>query len=397
MLEPVGQPAFGPGGQLFFQARNRSWPRDRNGRIPVGLFRYRQGDAVPVGMAVLDQAVPGQAGQRLLDVPQRPVVSAKAVAFPALFGGNDRFPVPSAGLFRVPLDSTLDKDGILVVAEGDELSFPAQVVGFRDFYYTADGTLIFDTTVRRWLVVGQLVASLTSGASTASVVRTQAASPGMPTPLLTKGDDLGSGRKLQQVLGRLVPIGPSRDLFAAQFSQGSGAGEGLFTVDRSKQIQPVAVTEAPAAGPGLSGARFIGFSDTPAYTLDPPSVSADGNVVFKALLERAGVTTFGVFQWMSGAATAVGVTDPDPDPLKHPDLLKIAPDDRPPYRLDRWAAGTSGHAYFLEQHQTTFDAPVARLFGRSDAGPVPLVVPGKTLVGGEPGAARPRVRLCGHP
>ena len=62
-LEPVGQPAFGPGGQLFFQARNPVWPRDRNGRIPVGLFQYRWGDPGPVGVAVPDQVVPGEPGQ----------------------------------------------------------------------------------------------------------------------------------------------------------------------------------------------------------------------------------------------------------------------------------------------------------------------------------------------
>jgi carboxypeptidase family protein len=369
---PVGRPAFGPGGVLFFQAQDPGWPSDRNGRVPVGLFRYRPGGAQPAPVAVPGQAVPGLPGQQLLGVPQRPMVSADTVAFAGLFGGTDRFPVPTTGLFRLPLNGTL-ADGTLVGTQGAELSADATVIAFRDFYYTADGALVFDTFVRTGLAVGQLVATLAPRAATAGVIRPQAVPADTPTALLATGTDLGSGRKLQRLLGQVISLGADRKLFAADFSQSSGAGEGLFTIAPSmnNQIQTLAVTDGPASGPSLVGARFIGFGEIPkngaaTYTVYPPSVSVDGTVVFKARLEKSGVPTFGVFQWTGADPTAIAVTDPDKD------NLALSAQDTPPYDLTRWAA-TKGHAYFLERHRTRYGAAVKRLFDSSAAGLRPLV------------------------
>ena len=50
--------------------------------------------------------------------------------------------------------------------------------------------------------------------------------------------------------------------------------------DTGVKMQAVAVTDDPA--PGLVGARFAAFGDTAAYTLSPPAVSADGNVLWNA-------------------------------------------------------------------------------------------------------------------
>lgn len=375
-VQPVGQPVFGPGGLLFFQAKNPDWPFDRNGRIAAGLFRYRPGEASPVPVAVPGQPVPGRPGAQLLGTPQRPAVSAREVAFAALFGGTERFPVPTAALFRVPLGGTVEKDGTLVATEGAELSFPAQVVAFRDFYYTADGTLLIDSFVRKGLAVGQLLATVGPRATTASAVRTQATPPAAPVPLLVRGDALGSGRKLERVLGRLVAFGTGRWLFAAEFTRDASAGEGLFLTDRDKQIQAVAVTGDPAAGPGLAGGRFIAFGETPkegdsrSYTPYAPAVSADGSIAFKARLERSGTATAGVFQWRGAAPIAAALSDPSPDDLAR------SPEDRPPYDLQRWAAGINGLTYLLERHQTRAGGLVTRLFERSAAGLRPLVETG---------------------
>lgn len=374
-VQPAGRPAFGPGGLLFFQARNPAWGPGRTGRPPVGLFRFRPGEAGPTAVAIPGQALPGRPGTEIHSIPQRPAVSGREVTFAGLFGGSDRFQVPTAGLFRAPLGGTL-AEGSLVAAEGSELPSLAQVVALRDFYYTGEGALILDTYARRGLVFGQLVATVAPGASTASAARALAAAAPNPVPLLVKGDDLGSGRKLKQVLGRLVALGNDRYVFVAQFSQGPGAGEGLFTIDRAKQVQAVAVNGDPALGPGLMGTRFLGFGETPKggsqYVAYTPAVSASESVVFKARLERVGTATSGLFQWSPGTApTAVALAD-----------VALTTGDLLPYDLQRWAAGAPGRSYFLEQHQTPPGVPLTRLFERSSTGLAPLAVPGQTPVAG---------------
>ena len=54
-------------------------------------------------------------------------------------------------------------------------------------------------------MTGQLVLSL-APAATGSGFGTQAVRADTPTPVLTQGDDLGAGRRLKQVLGRLVAV-----------------------------------------------------------------------------------------------------------------------------------------------------------------------------------------------
>jgi hypothetical protein len=124
----------------------------------------------------------------------------------------------------------------------------------------------------------------------------------------------------------------------------------------------------------VAGARFDAFGDTDAYTLCPPAVSVDGNVVFKTRLDQNGAATYGVFQWMGAGVSAVGLSDPIPD------NLALSADDQPPYDLLRWLAGPSTRAYLMESHQTHSVGEVERLFQHTAAGPAPLVVPGTTPV-----------------
>jgi hypothetical protein len=131
----------------------------------------------------------------------------------------------------------------------------------------------------------------------------------------------------------------------------------------------------------VAGATLAGFSDSATFTLNPPAVSNDGNLVFKARLDQGGTPSFGVFQWNGTAVSLVGLSNPTPD------NLALTTDDQGPYTFDRWEAGLSGGAFLMEQHQTRSAVPVTRLFGHSPAGLTPLVVPGTTPVqGGAPGS-----------
>jgi hypothetical protein len=138
------------------------------------------------------------------------------------------------------------------------------------------------------------------------------------------------------------------------------------------------VTGDPA--PGVPAARFAGFADTEAYTLSGPSVSTEGHVVFKVRLDRAGESTFGVFHWTGSALILVGLGEPDPD------NMALTEQDRPPYSLERWAAGPAGRAYLMARHQTSSALQVTRLFEHSSTGLSPLVIPGVTpILGGATG------------
>jgi hypothetical protein len=364
-LQPQGRPVFTEG-RLFFLAADPGMPPDRNGRPPVGLYRVYRSGGNPTGgpepVAVFGQPVPGLAGARLLGVTQRPEVSTREVVFGALFSGGERFPVPTPGLFRVPLDGKLE-DGLLAAAEGIELPRADRVANFREVYFTADGSLVLDSLLPG---AGPLVDTLPPVAATSGGFRPQSVQADLAPPLLVTGTDLGSGRRLEALLGPLVSLPPDRErfLFTARFSQNGLHGEGLFTIDTSQQVQVVAVTGS--AAPGLPGAIFRGFGDQTAYSLGPPSVSTDGHVVFKALAEQNQARIFRVFQWRQpdAIATLVGPTISEPD---RDDLL-------------RWAAGPSGRAYYLERY-TTPSGTGTRLFTGSSAGPLPLVVPGQTTIG----------------
>lgn len=395
-VQPIGQPVFGPDGTeslLFFLGRETDRPLDRNGRIPVALSRSRLANGLVVvdSVAAPGQPVPGKLGAQILTVTQQPVVSKNAVTFGALFGGTENFPVPSGGLFRVPLGGTL-VNATLVAAEGADLPGANRVAILRSLAYTTDGTLLFNSLLPG---AGSLVGLVTpprspgvaARAKTAAAARIQAGPPGV-MPLLAIGQPLDRpDRILLAVLGRFIALGTNRQLLVARFSQtGASIGEGLFTLAENGQVQALAVSGDPAPAP--AGARFAGFGDTSAYTLSPPAVSADGSVVFKAKLDQSGTPTFGVFQWNGTTIIAVGLANPNPD------NLALTPDDSPPYNLSRWSAGPAGSAYIMEQHQTRSSVSVTRLFEHLPVGLAPLVIPGLTPVTG--GSALPLTSLLDY-
>jgi hypothetical protein len=394
---PVGRPVFGPDGTgnlLLFLAQNLDRPVDRNGNIPVVLCRSRLVNGSPVvdAVAAPGQPVPGKPGFQLLTITQRPVVSASGITFGALYGGNVHFPVPAAGLFRVPPGGTL-ANATLVTEEGADLPGAGRVAILRSLTYTSDGTLLFGGLVPG---AGSIVATVTpphspsiaARAHTAAAARIQAGAP-MVAPLLAIGQPLDRpDRILQAVLGRFEALGSDRQLVVARFSQTGGiVGEGLFTVAHNGTVQAVAVTGDPA--PGLAGVQFAAFSDSTAYTLNPPSVSMDGSVVFKARLDQGGTPTFGLFQWNGTSLLNVGLANPNPD------NLALTPDDQPPYSFDRWSAGPGGSAYLMERHETRSAVPETRLFEHFPVGLAPLVIPGLTPVAGG-GLAGPLVNLLDY-
>lgn len=394
-IVPVGQPVFVPrrnDSLLFFLAKNVNRPqlRDRNGRLPLVLCRSRLVDGKPKvdAAAVPGQPLPGKPGVQLLTMLQRPVVAQNTVFFSALSGGKESLAVPTAGLFRAPLDGKPEEIR-LVAEEGADLAGAERLALLRDFSFAADGGLAVGGLMPG---AGPLVVAVPGPASPTrggrppaarpanGVARTQATPPGPFTPLLAIGQPLDRpGRRLLAILGRLIALGSSQQLLVARFSQDGGTpGEGLFTVDRNGLVQVIAVTGDPV--PGLAGAQFAGFSDTATYTVNPPSVSLDGNLVFKAHLKLMdGTGTDGVFQWRGTVITAIGLSQPNPD------NMKLTADDQPPYDLFRWAAGPSGHAYLIERHQTRLATRVARLFDHATASLAALVVPGVTpVLGGSP-------------
>lgn len=368
-FQPVGPVAFGPDGQLFFLAETRALPPDRYGLYHPGLFRFRPGGAGVEPVALPGDEVPGRSGQRLLGISERPAVGARFVAFTGLFAGSESSPIPTAGLFRVPAGGTL-KEGVLVAADGEELdrlSEANRIVNLRDLTATADRQTLLQGLLTGG---GPIVVPLSSPTATASGVRTQAAAPAPTRPLLAIGQPLDRpDRTLREIEGRIVPLGVDRQLFAAKFSQAAGAGEGLFTVDRNGQVRPVAVTGEAVSG--LPGSRFADFA-ADGRNLNLLSVSPDGNVMFKARLDRSGANSrqppvAGLFQWLDGAApTAVALSD-----------VALIPNDLLPHGLDHWAAGKSQRSYVMERSQTPAGAPVARLFERSPAG-VKLLVSERT-------------------
>lgn len=351
--EPVGRPAFGPDERLFFLAQNLDLPPDRDGRAPAGLYRSRPGGAVPEAVALPGQAVPDRPSARWLTVRKRPVITAGGIVVAAQIGGLESQPVPTQALFELPLDGTLAQ-GTLVAADGAPVSNAGRLALPREPAYLGDGTTVYSA-----LLPGgaPFIALSPLPPATAAVPHTQASAPTAIAPLIAAGDNLGPGQ-LADTLPPLLALGPDRELFAARFSQSSGLnGEGLFTVSRKKQIGQIAVTRASA--PGTMGAVFNGFVDTQRFTVSPPSIAPDGAVVFKALLDGAGLP-FGIFQWAPASSV---------DPLIFSDT-PVAAQEPVPYRLEHWAAGDGGVAYI----QVRDAVNRARLFAAQPGGKLQVLV-----------------------
>lgn len=367
-MQPVEQPVFGPDGRLFFLAENQELALDRNGRFQLGLYRFLPGAMGPVGMAMPGQAVPGWRDARLLGFMQPPLVSSQELIFAAVFGGPESLPVPTAAVFRVPLDGALAA-ARLVAAEGHPIADTPRLAMIRELAYRPDGTLLFSGLLPG---AGPLIAPARAPASTASRVRAQATPAATAIkPLVVTGDRLVDGQ-LESALPPLLSLGSDRALFAARTSHTLGPDrlpnrEGLFTVRPDRQVERVAGSRLDV--PNLPGFLFNGFADTRLFTLNPPSSTADGRLVFKALLDPGASgprpPAFGVFQWKSGGAL-------DWLRLSHMDA---AFGDRPPFSLGQlgpWAAGSSGLTYLLERP----NGAQARLLAGSGRPLQPLVVPG---------------------
>jgi hypothetical protein len=383
-LQPQGRPAFGSNQRLFFLGADPGLPLDRNGHAPVGLYSILLAAGRPMGLpqavAVYGQSVPGRERTRLLGITQRPGFSVRGqLAFGALFE-DDRALAPTPAFFRVPLDGTLESAGVLEAQEGDALPGADRVALFRDLYPTAEQSATatqapdpqpaFDSFLPG---SGSLVDTLSSRGGSSGGFRPADIRP----PLLVVGQRLERAEHtLLAVLSQLVAVPPDRQsfLFTAKFArQGDELnGEGLFTVERGNMVQSVALKGTPV--PGLDGWRFAGFGDTAAATLNPPTVAADGTVVFKARIEKARIegersTGIGVFQWTPG--------DREPTYVFHVDGTEEDP-------LTRWAAGPSRSVYFLRRSGGPGTVET-RLYGRAAAGIVELATTARPLlVAGKP-------------
>jgi hypothetical protein len=111
--------------------------------------------------------------------------------------------------------------------------------------------------------------------------------------------------------------------------------------------------------PGLSNAIFNGFADTPIYLLEPPSVAADGRVVFKALLDQHGTSLAGIFLESPGG---------QPMPIFQPS------NPLDPNELAGWAAGPAQSVYVLDRPA----GGVGTLLSGTGPSLQPLVRPGMT-------------------
>jgi hypothetical protein len=359
-----GQPMFAPG-WLFFLATDVTSLPDRNGRLPVGLYRVRviNGTALttPVAVAVPGGRVPRTGGAQLLGVTQQPVLSETEIAFGVLFQGGQlfsggvRFRIPTPGILRLKLGDVLPLDqgqpdvGELDIREGTLLPNANQLAGFRGLRYTANRSLVYDSVLPgagpladrpgRSLTRSQMAPGRTAAVDQAGTIN---------DPLLPTGASLGDGRTLEAQLSAVVALPSATDtfIFVAKFSKDGGTGEGIFTLrlqNGQRDVQPVALTGAEVTdwpGPPVHPA-ILGLGDQPGYKLKPLSVSADGNVVFKALVEVDGpqpgsrARTFAVFQWRQTS------------PPSAPTFLGASEEVLGKDSLRRWAAGLSSNAYYL--------------------------------------------------
>jgi hypothetical protein len=388
-IEPILRPVFGPGGVLFFQAEDQTRLTDRNGQLQGGLYRFRPGAAAPERVAMPGDHIPSWSSDtRLLSLTQRPIIANNSLFIGAVFGGPESYPVPTAALFRVPLNGTLADNGAPVVREGYPVADAGRLAMLRELSYQPDGTLAAYGLMPG---AGPLVAPAPASAATAGVVRTQAAPPAAGImPLVAQGDPLGGGQ-LENIVPPLVPVGTDRELFGARTSLTQVPDhEGLFTVGLTTK-ELVAINRNPV--PDRTGTFFNGFADTRfadslglpdkrLFTLSPSSVGPNGQLVFKAEVDRGGppasgqLPLFGIFQWSSGGVpSTVGLSD---DPL--------VPGDRLPYVLENWASAPGGRPPFFLVRTDGGKGP-ARLLVSPGAGKwLTVVVPGSLVT--PPGAAQ---------
>jgi hypothetical protein len=373
--EPVGRPAFGPGGgpdRLFFLGRDSRAPADRNGRIPVGLYRFDARGFRDQALVTPGQPVPGRPGARFLGLTQQPVVAQDAVVFGALFSGAGPSAVPTAGLFRVSPEGA-PAEVKLVAEEGAELPGTARVALLRDLAYLDDETLVVGGQLPG---SGPLLARVAAGRITIRSGR-----KGTISSVLAVGQPLDPpSRRLIAAIGPPVTLDMERQLLLARYSQDGGAPqEGLFTVRWDGRVEAVGTTEDAVTGWSVAGfGEFTGEPGGTTYVPYLPRVSPDRGVAFKARLARDRDASAGVLQWAGAGMAIIGLANPAPD------NLAVLPGDRPPYALERWAAGPSGQIYFTAKTQSGRRS----LFrGRGSAGASAtsvekLVVPGRTTMSG---------------
>jgi hypothetical protein len=385
-IEPILAPVFASDGTLFFLAEDQTRPTDREGRLQGGLYRLRLGAAAPERVAMPGDHIPGWSSDtRLLALTQRPVVAGNSLFFGAVFGGPESYPVPTAALFQVPLTGTLADNGVPVVPEGYPVADAGRVALLRELSYRADGTLAAYGLMPG---AGPMVAPAPPPAQTASLFRIEAAPPPSGiVPLVADGDPLGGG-ELRCVVPPLVAVGTDRELFGARTSQTQLPDhEGLFTVSAATK-ELVARNRDPV--PDRTGAFFNGFADTRfadtqglpdkrLFTLSPSSVGPNGQLVFKAEVDRGGAPAggqlplFGIFQWSSGGMpSTIGLSD---DPF--------APGDRLPYVIDNWAAGPSGLSFLLVRSDGG-KGPGRLLVSGASPKPAAALGPGTPVTGGTP-------------
>jgi hypothetical protein len=365
-IHPIARPAFGPGGRLYFLAENRQLPRDRTGRFLSGLYRSSPGQAALVSVAVPGQSVPGWDDARLIGITQRPAVSAQEIAFGVLFGWPQPRSVPTAALFRMPLDATL-ASAALAAAEGHPIRGAERLAKLQEVISRGDGTPIFSGLLSG---AGPIIAPPATSPGFGGAARVRAMQRPAVMPLVKTGDGLGPG-ELEAVLPPLVSQQRDRVAFLGRTSNSRPPRpdkEGLLTVaNGSADVDPVAVSRDPVRD--RPGRFFHGLVDTTDYDLTPPSIAADGTILFKALLDPGGTEPangmlFGLFQRRRGA-------DPATVALSADTLMASAPGS---YTFERWVLDRAGRSY-VKARPT---GGKALLFTGSGSVLQPLVVPGRT-------------------
>jgi hypothetical protein len=367
-IHPIARPAFGPGGRLYFLAENRDLPADSSGQFQSGLYRSRPGDAGPVPVVAPGAVVPGWENARVIGLTQRPVVSAQEIAYGVIFGWPQPTSVPTAALFRMPLDATL-ATAALAAPEGHPIRDAERLALLQEVASRGDGTPIFSGLLAG---AGPLIAPPSGSAPAPGLAGTRSLAPGqLVVPLVKTGDGLGPG-KLEAVLPPLVSHRLDRVAFLGRASLSEPRApdkEGLLTVAHgSADVDPVAVSQDPVRDrPGRFFERLV---DTPLLKLNPVSTAPDGSVLFKALLHPAGSGSgsdllFGLFHRR-------GAGDPATVALSVDALTSSVPR---PHEFERWMLDKAGRIYVKARPA----GGKAILFQGAGGTLRPFIVPGQTL------------------